>query len=105
MFVEFRLSSAEVENMKLLLNYISVKAAPHAVRDEAQLRPRWKKFILEWKEIKYPKLYYVRADLRDAYPSVDTNLLRKIIEETVVDEDDLIVKQYLPIGASMNKVS
>jgi len=91
--------------MNLLLNYIAGKVAISGVLDATDLRNRWVKFLKEWQEQKCPKLYFVRADIRDAYPSVDTELLRRIIEDSVFGQHALFFKEFLRVDASKNSVS
>lgn len=95
-----RITKPQLENIKLLLHYICAKVAPHGVRDVADLKRHWKSFVMGWKELKCPKLYYVRADIKDAFPSVNMERLKMIMREAVGEEEDLVIKEFLTVGAA-----
>ncbi|CAG7824520.1 unnamed protein product [Allacma fusca] len=64
---------------KLLLAYMSSKIAPHGIIDPIHLQNRWQTFLKEWNEKERPTLYFLRSDIRDAYPSVKISKLRAIL--------------------------
>lgn len=91
--------------MTLLINHLTRVIAPHGGISQIFIRNRWKKFLGECVEMQhgFPKLFYLRMDIRNAFPSVNTTKLLEILTE-VVDLNKKYVVQEVCIGNPIRKV-
>ncbi len=80
-FCFYRRNRWDEKNAKLIIDYVVRKNSPHRVRDTNFLRQRWLKFLTEWQNSNRPKLYFVRGDIQDAYPSVNVPKLKTILDD------------------------
>ena len=63
-----------------MLSYVSSKYAAHGMGDGILLEQKWVKFLEEWRKTGSPTLYFVKADIQDAYPSVKMDKLHEILD-------------------------
>ncbi|OXA61137.1 Telomerase reverse transcriptase [Folsomia candida] len=82
------------KNAKLLIDYIVRTKSPHRLRDTNVLRQRWLKFLGEWQRQNRPKLYFVRGDIQNAYPSVNITKLKRILENLTPELGTLTRKEF-----------
>lgn len=72
----------------------------HRIRDVNFLRQRWSKFLSEWQDMNKPMLYFVKADIKNAYPSVSISKLKEILENTAKELGFISQKSFRVITQS-----
>lgn len=97
----FSMSLEEMRKLKLYLHYIDAKVNESRMYIPAALQQKWLKFVSEWKENGAPKLYYLRMDIRDAFPSVSIPKLTEILFSTgSVRGHKILLKEFVLIGSN-----
>lgn len=95
------LSLDEMRKLKLYLHYIDAKINESRMYLPAALQLKWLKFVREWKENGAPKLYYLRMDIRDAFPSVSIPKLNDILFTTGSERGHkILLKEFVLIGSN-----
>ena len=79
---------------KLLLSYVSFKNTPHGIDDGTVLEEKWAKFLHEWRGKGSPTLFFVKTDIKDAYPSVKISKLLDILNQWCSIEEKLFLLSY-----------
>jgi hypothetical protein len=96
----FHRPSAKEHLWRIMIMYFVQRFSPHRVRDMSFLRQKWTRFLEDWRKLKKPKLFYVKVDIKDAYPSVKMANLTEILKARAASIGTLIQKEFRVFSSS-----
>ncbi|CAL8080710.1 unnamed protein product [Orchesella dallaii] len=102
---EKKLNAADIKIFKVMLHHIDAKVNKSRMFVPSTILKVWRNFLSDWKIMGCPKLFYFRADIRDAYPSVSISKLKEILLDAGGEKGHrMILKQFLVLGAGGRKL-